>query len=87
MAGAQQMVDIGKSRFRKQAKPFRVDRQDFLSLERIDRNMIRSQLAVRGVVFAKREKIGGACFCHRGTSLACQLRQPEMVTVPARAIG
>ncbi len=43
--------------------------------------MIGSQLAVRGVVFTKRKKIGGACFCHRGTSLACQLRQPEVVIV------
>ncbi len=86
MTGAQQMVDIGKSRFRKQAKPFRINRQDFLSLEGVDRNVIGSQLAVRGVVFTKRKKIGGACFCHRGTSLACQLRQSEMVVSPARAI-
>ncbi len=71
MAGAQQMVDVGKSRFRKQAQPFGVDGQNFLSLERVDGDIIGSQLAVWGVVFAQWEKIGGACFCHHGTSLAC----------------
>ncbi|NKC02759.1 hypothetical protein HED55_03385 [Ochrobactrum haematophilum] len=64
------MVDIGKCRFRKKTQTFRVDGQDFLAFERIDRNKVGGQFAIRGGVFAKRKKIGGAC-CLPSWYLAC----------------
>ncbi len=40
MAGAQQVIDVGKGRFGKQADAFGIDGQDFLALERVDGNII-----------------------------------------------
>ncbi len=73
VAGPQEMVDVREGRFRQKAQSFGFDGQNILSLESVDRDEIGAELAIGRVVRAKGKEIGGACFCHDGTSLACQL--------------
>ena len=63
MAGAQQMVDVGEGGFGQQAHALRLDGQDVLALERVDRDMVGTDLAIGCGVFAERKKR----ICHRNS--------------------
>ncbi len=53
VAGAQQVVDVGKGRFGEQPDALGIDGQDVLALERIDGDIVAGNLAIGGGVVAE----------------------------------